>query len=268
MFVALLLCSIWSSNATFAQFSPDNPPDPDAYYKVNVTTDPENCGWLEGGGSYLTGTTITLNTGAWGNYVFKYWTKDDVIFSDTPNCEYTVTNKNVNFVAHYEYKPSSPDDPYSRILHTLTLKSNPSGCCSFNRGSGDKYEVDTWLDMYAWPNSGYEFKGWYEDGKLISSNINFNFLMPDMNVTLTAMFVYNPQNPDDPASGGGNIDNGRLGDVNEDKLVNAMDAIELIGHYLNGTVDDLPKSIADVNKDGVINVMDAIEIINLYLNAK
>lgn len=57
-----------------------------------------------------------------------------------------------------------------------------------------------------------------------------------------------------------------LGDVNEDGVVNVMDATMLIGAYLNNTADQLNASVADVNHDGVINVMDATEIINMYLN--
>jgi len=57
-----------------------------------------------------------------------------------------------------------------------------------------------------------------------------------------------------------------LGDINEDGIVNVMDATALIGAYLKGTTDSLQQSIADVNHDGVINVMDATEIINIYLH--
>ena len=57
-----------------------------------------------------------------------------------------------------------------------------------------------------------------------------------------------------------------LGDVNEDGVVNVMDATMLIGAYLMGTTDQLPQDVADVNHDGVINVMDATEIINIYLH--
>ena len=57
-----------------------------------------------------------------------------------------------------------------------------------------------------------------------------------------------------------------LGDVNEDGVVNVMDATMLIGAYLQGTTDQLNANIADVNRDGVINVMDATEIINIYLH--
>ena len=57
-----------------------------------------------------------------------------------------------------------------------------------------------------------------------------------------------------------------LGDINEDGVVNVMDATMLIGAYLNNTTDQLNASVADVNQDGVINVMDATEIINIYLH--
>ena len=62
------------------------------------------------------------------------------------------------------------------------------------------------------------------------------------------------------------IDYVLVGDVNEDEVVNVMDATMLIGAYLQGTTDQLPQAVADVNHDGIINVMDATEIINIYLH--
>lgn len=58
------------------------------------------------------------------------------------------------------------------------------------------------------------------------------------------------------------------GDVNGDGVVNTMDAIAIIGYYLNNQTNQVPLSVGDMNGDKLINTMDAIEIISNYLNAK
>lgn len=60
----------------------------------------------------------------------------------------------------------------------------------------------------------------------------------------------------------------KKGDVNGDGLVNTMDAIALIGFYLNNQTEQVPLTVGDMNGDKLINTMDAIEIISIYLNAK
>lgn len=58
------------------------------------------------------------------------------------------------------------------------------------------------------------------------------------------------------------------GDVNGDGTVNTIDAITLIGHYLNNETEKVPLEVGDMNDDRVINTMDAIEIINIYNNPR
>lgn len=58
------------------------------------------------------------------------------------------------------------------------------------------------------------------------------------------------------------------GDVNGDGAVNAIDAITLIGHFMNNETEKVPLEVGDMNGDGMINAMDAIEIINIYMNAR
>lgn len=62
------------------------------------------------------------------------------------------------------------------------------------------------------------------------------------------------------------VANSKVGDIDGNGTVNVSDAIDLIGHYVAGTTDELDKSVADVDGNGVINVSDAIEIIDIYIN--
>ena len=53
-----------------------------------------------------------------------------------------------------------------------------------------------------------------------------------------------------------------LGDLNNDLVVNVLDAIEAVNLVLYGEYNE----IADMNFDGVINILDIIEIIYIILN--
>ena len=56
-----------------------------------------------------------------------------------------------------------------------------------------------------------------------------------------------------------------MGDVNGDGFVNITDVVELNRHILQGTTNELDKSVADMNGDGEINISDIVNMIILIL---
>ena len=260
-------------NEVFAQYNPSNPSEPFAEYKVTVSSDPAEAGYVSGSGKYQEGNYIWISTSQRSIYYkFRYWTLNGVRYSDDTGFYYTVTTERADFVAHYEYDyvydPSNPSEPNITMKNRLYLKSEPEGCCSFNRSNGEKIEVESYVWLGAYPNQWYEFQGWYQGSMKVSDSQWFNYYMQgDENVTLTAKFKlnYNPSNPDDPSSQGGDIQNIDLGDVNEDGTVDTIDAAIIVEHYLNGTTSELKKAIADVDGDGTIDTVDAAKIIQNYL---
>lgn len=55
-----------------------------------------------------------------------------------------------------------------------------------------------------------------------------------------------------------------IGDVNQDKAINSIDASMVIDIYKNNTEDALLRILADVNGDGAINALDSSLIIDIY----
>lgn len=53
----------------------------------------------------------------------------------------------------------------------------------------------------------------------------------------------------------------KLGDVNKDGAINAIDAALILKAAADGTVDTLDKAVADFNTDGAINALDAAAIL-------
>lgn len=264
----MIIGIVWALPMLADDYNPTNPAEP--YTRHRVTTSATPFGYTSGGGMYVSDTQITLSTSAYNsNYSFNHWTKDGVFYSNEQTCTYIVEEKATAFVAVYDYVPQNPSEPQFSNQFKLFLTNNIPSACSFNRTSGSKVEADTYVWVTAYTSNAYEFLGWYQDGEKVSDALSFNFLMPGGNTTLTAKFNYNPQNPDDPSSSSGDdVVNVAVGDVNEDKIVNVSDAVDLLQSYLNGVTDELKLSVADVDNNGVVNVSDAVEIISKYLNNK
>ena len=266
----LLLAWAGSSLPAAAQddFDPATPIEPYMRYKVKVEVNEPAAAYISGEGIYTVGTQVYINTSAKSsNYTFSHWLKDGVEYSTSTGFYYTV-NESAKFVAVYDFTPTAPSEPSGSYPRKLYLESSPNDACSFNRTSGAKVDEETYVNVAVYPNVGFEFKGWYENGVKVSSSTSFNYLMGNDDTTLTAMFEYNPATPDEPemADDQESVANSKLGDIDGNGIVNVSDAVDLIEHYIAGTVDELDMSVADVDGNGIINVSDAIEIIDIYIN--
>lgn len=249
-------------------YNPSNPPEPqeNLYYKINVTSNPAMAANVSGRGKFLEGSKVTISYSLRAlGYDFKYWTLNGVEHTTSRSFTYTVGAGDVDFVAHFEYNPVLPDEPQVSDIYRLYLESDTEGACSFNVHTGTKVAFESYQELKVNLNQGYEFLGWYENGRLISESASFNYLMPDHDVTLQAKFQYNPINPADPESDGSQTDVQATpsGDVNKDGIINVFDIVAIINKTLEDDVTE-PR-LYDVNKDGVLNVHDIVKVINLSL---
>lgn len=255
---------------TYAQenLDPANPPEPFTYYKLNTSATPE--GYTYGAGKYLEGANVNIQTSAYNqNYKFSHWTMNGEYYSDAQSFWFTMPAERVDFVAVYDYDPVDPSEPVANYSHRLYLTNNIVEACSFNRTSGNKVQEDSYVTVTAYVNQGYDFLGWYENGRQVSESSSFNYYMGTETVTLEARFLYNPVNPGEPTSGATEgVDNGTVGDVDGDGIVDISDKVVLVKHYLNGSTSELNSRTADANNDGVVDISDAVRIVNNYLNSK
>lgn len=82
--------------------------------------------------------------------------------------------------------------------HTLQLKASPTKAGSFNTSSAS-LAAGRVIHLYAYANSNFDFKEWTdENGNIVSDKQDFEYTMPTRDVTLTAVFKYNPVNPGNP----------------------------------------------------------------------
>ena len=186
--IAMLLFSIIGA---WADYDPQNPPDPYAKYLLKVSVSPAESGYVSGGGSYEKGEQVSLNTSPRAGFSFQYWTCNGVRISDASSFLYTMIDQQVSMVAVYTFSPDIPDDPFVLNRYHLYLETNMPGSCTFNLISGAKQEAGKYITISAQNISkGYHFQGWYNGDQKVSEDVEFNYLMPSNDVTLTAMFVY------------------------------------------------------------------------------
>ena len=275
--MTVMLLLVGSTPALHAQFNPTNPPEPDyeivepvKYYTVSISALPASVAYVISGGSYTSGYRKYIYTSLRNSkYKFSHWTLNGDFYSANSSFYYTVETADANFVAHYEFNPSSPVEPERMpdiIVSPLYLVTNNGEACSFNQASGNEHEAESWVTLEAFIAKGYEFKGWYQGSTLISSNVRFNYQMPAEAVTLTARvekIVFNPANPSEPDSSQDNVQTTLTGDVNKDGEVNVFDIVSIVSYSLGEADENLP--LYDLNGDKEVNVFDIVKIVNLSL---
>lgn len=146
-----------------------------AQYTATVTASPAAGGTVTGGGTYNTGTTVTLNASANSGYAFDGWYENNTRISSSNNFSFIITSNRT-----IEGRFSQAGRTYN-----LTLSASPSAGGTVS--GGGSYQSGTNATAIATPNSGYTFVGWYEGETLVSSERNYTLAM-NADHTLQARF--------------------------------------------------------------------------------
>jgi hypothetical protein len=159
-------------------------------YTVTISSNPAAGGTTSGGGTFNSGSSVTVMAAPNSGYTFTNWTENGIPLSTNANYQFVLSG-NRTLVANF-----------ATGQYTLTLSSNPavggttSGGGSFNSGS--------LVTVTATPNTGYAFTNWTENGNPVSTNANYQFILSG-NRTLVANFVlmqYTVILSSNPAAGG------------------------------------------------------------------
>lgn len=147
-------------------------------YTITTAVSPSGSGTVSGGGTYDSGTTITLTATAFSGYVFSSWSDND-----TSNPRSVTVNADTTYTAIFEQE-STPTPSY-----TVSLSVSPTGSGTVS-GSGS-YSSGTSVVISATAGTGYEFVKWSDD-----STTNPRTLVVSANVSLTAIFQEQSSTPD------------------------------------------------------------------------
>ena len=190
------------------------------------------------GGTYDSGTTVTLTPVPNSGYVFNSWSgtnSGDVI--NNGGVYTIVMNGNKAIQANF-----------SQVQYTLTVGNDGNGTVTLNP-TGGTYASGSTVTLTPVPNSGYVFSSWggTNGGNVVNTGGVYTILM-NGNKNVTANF-----------STSASI----LGSVNGDSEANSTDALIILSCDVGiSTAAFCPMNCGDVNGDGLVNSTDALIILS------
>jgi len=137
----------------------------------SVTAAAGTGGSVSGGGTYDSGTEVTVTAEPGAGYTFAGWYEDDVKISGDENYTFTVMSDR------------TLEARFSLVRYTITVTAGTGGSIT---GSGT-YGYGTQVTLKATPKTGYRFVCWMEDAKQVSVNAQYTFSVTK-NRTLKAEF--------------------------------------------------------------------------------
>ena len=149
-------------------------------YVVTLSSNPSAGGTTNGDGTFISGSSVTVNATANSGYTFNNWTENGTPVSTNTSYTFTIGG-NRTLVANF-----------TQIQYTVTLSSNPlaggttNGGGTFNSGSS--------VTVTATANAGYVFTNWTEGGNEVSTNGSYTFTISG-NRILVANFTALPSGP-------------------------------------------------------------------------
>ena len=142
-------------------------------YTISTAVSPSGSGTVSGGGSYQSGTTITLTATSNSGYIFSQWSDGD-----------TTNPRTITVSADATYTAVFVQDNTPVQYYTISTAVSPSG--SGTVSGGGSYQSGTTITLTATSNSGYIFSQW-SDGN--GNNPRTVSVVGD--ATYTAVFVEN-----------------------------------------------------------------------------
>lgn len=130
------------------------------------------------------GATPTRANADGFSYTFSGWSPSlSVVRNDaTYTATYSQIKIGVNLTITYSlYNPKT-----NRLIKAFTNEPTGMG----NVSVSGTYDFNTYVDLFADPNEGYTFDGWYYEGLILSSDHNYKYMMWDQDITLEARFKY------------------------------------------------------------------------------
>ena len=177
----------------YADFNPENPPEPNITRRLTVLASPAEAGYAGNEGNYRPGEQVSIYSYPYDwNYKLKYWTINGHKYHETNHdFWYTMGDSAVTFIAHYEYEtptpppfdPSNPPEPYVKQNITVELDPDQGG---YIEGAGS-YSADEYAYIVAYLDAEYELEYWTLNGHpWHETNYGFHYQVGDTNAHFVA----------------------------------------------------------------------------------
>ena len=228
-----------------AEFDPSSPSDPQPgeqtkKYNLSLVCNPIGAASLSGAGTYTEGASVYIYASNNSGYVFTGWSKDGEAISGGNSMSFTMPASDVVLTANFAYNPSNPTDPQQPTLkHPLTVIASPAGAGTFST-SGSECTYGQEYYVYAYPQSGYKFKGWIVNGVAQEEvSTTFRGIMTDAGAQVVGLFVFDPSSPSNPGANYYNSVTGQaiIDDFTPGSLYNATR--DVVGYNNFGNVSSI-----------------------------
>ena len=153
-------------------------------YIVNVSA--TTGGTASGGGTCQDGASITVTATPSDGYHFVKWTEGGTQVSTDASYTFTVDKDRTLTAVFAEDEQPTP-------TYTVSVTASVGGSVS----GGGTYDENTSATVIATPDTGYQFKGWTENGTQVSTEARYTFTV-SANHTLVAVFEKETEEPPTP----------------------------------------------------------------------
>lgn len=212
LFLCLAQLPLWAQSSDYNPANPGDPQVPIRKYSLKLKASPSNGCSFNYASEQKWEASKQIHVEAYPNSGFQMvaWVCGKDTLSRERGFYYTMPERNVELTALLKYNPQSPENPEEmNTKYTVQLTASPANGGSFNFSS-DRFTAGSSIDLYAYPNNGFMFRKWMSGDSVISKEQSFRFVVPKKKTQLTAIFEYDPQNPDNPNK---NYWNKELGEV-------------------------------------------------------
>jgi hypothetical protein len=146
-------------------------------YTVGTQSSPAAGGTTSGGGTFASGTTVTVMATAATGYSFASWTENGTVVSTTPGYSFVASAHRTLVAVFTAAAPSS---------YTIATQATPTAGGATS--GGGTFAPGASVTVTATPASGYTFLSWTENGTTVSTNTSYTF-PATANRTLVANFT-------------------------------------------------------------------------------
>ncbi len=134
-------------------------------FTITTSSNPSVGGTTTGGGTFSSGSNVTVSATANMGYNFINWTENGTVVSSSADYTFTVTADRI-LVANFEL-----------INYTITTSSNPK---TGGTTSGDgTFQSGTNVTVSATATTNYNFINWTENGTVVSTSENYSFTITE-----------------------------------------------------------------------------------------
>ena len=130
-------------------------------HTVTLSVNPADAGTTSGGGTFATGTEVTVSASPAAGYQFVNWTESGVQVSATASYTFTIEADRA-LVANF-----------SLLQYSISVSSSPEEGGSVT--GGGTYDHGEQVTITASPSAGYSFVNWTEGGSFVSTNPSYTF---------------------------------------------------------------------------------------------